>query len=437
MDVIQFETSGKKIEKDGKWIEEKSAIPKKILPSNDLQDDRLKLKYEESLKRLCEMNDINFENIPKIVQESFVISHFSLNDDDNSSFEKPDWLDMEKFKKGQAFARENFAGIFMAQLYGLLCLLCHEDGVKTLTLTKKSHTPYSALKRYVSTGERVRNWMTEDPWTEGTKANKDMQTVRRMHRAVRKKILELDYDEIDALSAIRDPYCPALPIIQKDFSNLMCPASMDYRLYRCSFSYPDRPKSINQLDMSLTAFGFMGFIILYPHEFGICSKSDEDLENFCHLWRSISYLLGVNDEANFCRGSLDDVKQRGRQYIQYYVKPSFVNIHHQWEHMLRCIFQGFSYVFVLPTFEIALLRVADIINIEMPNLYASLSYIDWIRYLFEKYIMPYVLRFAILRNMVNKYANKMLDKVINLDEAKLAKIEEKSMKTMLHASVGT
>lgn len=148
MDVIQFESSEKRIEKDDKWIEEKSDIPKKILPSNDLRDDRLKSKYEEYLKMLCEMTDINFEDIPKVVQESFVFSHFSLNDDDNSTFEKPDWFDMEKFKKGQAFARENFAGIFMAQLYGLMCLLCHEDGVKTLTLTKKSHTPYAALKRY-------------------------------------------------------------------------------------------------------------------------------------------------------------------------------------------------------------------------------------------------------------------------------------------------
>ncbi|KAK2576547.1 hypothetical protein KPH14_005223 [Odynerus spinipes] len=413
----------------------KRSMLKKIDRIIDDHKDRSKLSFEQVRKDIERTCGERFQRLPNFVQEALIFTHFP-GDHGRPITEKPDWFDMEKFKKGQAFARDNFAGIFLAQLYGLFCLISHEDGLRTLIMTKKSHTPYLAFNRYVSTAERIRNWFSEDPWREGTKANRDIQAVRRMHLNVRRKLCELDHDEFDSISTIKNPHCPALQLIRKDFVVSSFSDTIDYSTVY-SLLTANRPKSINQTDMSFTLFGFMGIIVLFPNEFGVYSESDEGLENFCHLWRSIAYLLGVEDDANFCRGSLEDVKRRSREYIDIVVKSDFQRIRPQWEHMSRCIINGFGYFFPVPSFEVTLLRVADLLSIEMPGLYASLSYWNRIRYIMNKFLFRYGLRFAFIRNIANKVVNKILDKTINLDKAERRKIEDKSSKSILHVSVGT
>lgn len=132
--------------------------------------------------------------------------------------------------------------------------------------------------------------MTEDPFTMGTQAYKNIQTVRRMHRAIRKKLCERDNKEIDAASKIQNPWCPDREIILEDFSSCPYP-TVENGFINTVFI----PKGLNQADMAATQFAFMGMIVLYPREFGVYA-SDEDIEAFCHTWRCIGYLLGIEDQ---------------------------------------------------------------------------------------------------------------------------------------------
>lgn len=132
--------------------------------------------------------------------------------------------------------------------------------------------------------------MTGELWIKGTAADRDIQTVRKMHRAIRLKFCEYSNEEIDAASEISNPNCPDRKMILEDFSSCPYPT-----VKNDCFHLLIKPTGLSQGEMSGTQFAFMGFIVLYPREFGIYA-SDEDLEAFCHLWKSIGYRLGVKDE---------------------------------------------------------------------------------------------------------------------------------------------
>lgn len=60
---------------------------------------------------------------------------------------KPDWLDMDKYRRGQKFAQDNTFGILYSQMMTCFPVFSFEDGLKTLVSTGKSDTPYDAFVR--------------------------------------------------------------------------------------------------------------------------------------------------------------------------------------------------------------------------------------------------------------------------------------------------
>jgi len=132
--------------------------------------------------------------------------------------------------------------------------------------------------------------MTEDPWTVGTRAYNDIQTVRRMHRAIRLKLCEKDTEEIEMASKIQNPWCPNRETILEDLSSCPYPT-----IENGCINILIKLTGLNQADMAATQFAFIGMILLYPQEFGIY-VSDEDMAAFCHTWRGLGYLLGIEDQ---------------------------------------------------------------------------------------------------------------------------------------------
>lgn len=120
-----------------------------------------------------------------------------------------------------------------------------------------------------------------------------------MHLDASTRVNRFDWEEMESRSAIRNPYCPALRFITDDFSTILPPDSSSAQLYAEQSKYlrtNANAKRINQSEMAYTLFGFMGLPVLYPDHFGIYPKTDEDLDNFCYVWRCIGYLLGIDEE---------------------------------------------------------------------------------------------------------------------------------------------
>lgn len=52
---------------------------------------------------------------------------------------------------------------------------------------------------------------------------------------------------------------------------------------------------VTQKDMALTQFGFIGMILVRKKELAI-KGTDEDDMAIIHFWRTIGYLLGIQDQ---------------------------------------------------------------------------------------------------------------------------------------------
>lgn len=52
---------------------------------------------------------------------------------------------------------------------------------------------------------------------------------------------------------------------------------------------------VSQRDMALTQFGFVGIILLKRKELSI-KGTEEDEKGIVHFWRTIGYMLGIQDK---------------------------------------------------------------------------------------------------------------------------------------------
>jgi len=111
-----------------------------------------------------------------------------------------------------------------------------------------------------------------------------------MHRAIRLKLCEKDTEEIEMASKIQNPWCPNRETILEDLSSCPYPT-----IENGCINILIKLTGLNQADMAATQFAFIGMILLYPQEFGIY-VSDEDMAAFCHTWRGLGYLLGIEDQ---------------------------------------------------------------------------------------------------------------------------------------------
>ncbi|EFN67112.1 hypothetical protein EAG_12674, partial [Camponotus floridanus] len=234
---------------------------------------------------------------------------FEDGDCDRPANKIPDWLDISKFYRGQQFALRYFCTLSISNLMSLLMIFSFADGLKPLILSQKSNTPYRAFKRYLSTIRRFRNWYT------------------------------MSYTK-----------CPMFQTIAKDFADT-CPLA---KSRQCPYTM-SKMKGLNQGDMSGTQFACMGLIVLYPEQFGIYNVSDEDLEAFCHLWRGLGYLLGIQDQYNFCRGSLQEIRQRTEDFIEHWVKPNLSTVTAEWEHMSISLYEGNGVISYFDNYKVFLL----------------------------------------------------------------------------------
>ncbi|KAL6435069.1 hypothetical protein ACFW04_005279 [Cataglyphis niger] len=395
---------------------------------SDLPMDFNRWTLKEQYDHLVSNTSKYFPNIPESLR--FVLpATFEDGDCGRPMNERPSWLDMDKFYRGQQFALRYICVLSISNLMGLLQIFSFADGLKPLILSQKSNTPYRVFKRYLSTISRFRNWYMSDPWCEGTQAYRDIQTVRRMHRTMRKKLCSMSDEQIDLASEISHIKCPAFKTIARDFADT-CPMA---KSRQCPYTM-SRMKGLNQGDMSGTQFACMGLIVLYPEQFGVYDASDEDLEAFCHLWRGLGYLLGIEDRYNFCRGSLQDVRQRAKDFIEHWVKPNFRSVTMEWEHMSLCLYEGINDISGFNNYKVFLFYLCNMFQLNMPRLYNSFSLSERIMYALLKFLFRYLIKLPGVLSFINVMFHKSLNQAANLGSKEHAKLKEKLSKIVPFSS---
>ncbi|XP_011696344.1 PREDICTED: uncharacterized protein LOC105455016 [Wasmannia auropunctata] len=420
-----FDSSIDSSDESNKFSDERKEFVTKCkqeLNSSKLPEHFEQWKIEKQYDHLIKNIGKYFPNIPDSLR--YVLpAIFENGDCGREANAKPDWLIMDKFYRGQRFAQRYFSMIAISNLMGLMQIFSFSDGLKPLILSQKSNTPYRAFERYLRTIKTFRNWYTSDPWCEGTPAYRDIQRVRKLHCAMRRKLCGKNFEEIDQGSKIQNAWCPVLGKITKDFAD-SCPMAKNQQ---CPYTMT-RTRGLNQGDMSGTQFASMGLIVLYPEQFGIHDASDEDLEAFCHLWRGLGYLLGIEDHYNFCRGSLKDVRQRTEDFIEHWVKPNFRTVTPEWEHMTMCLNEGVGYIAHLNNYKVLLLRLCDIFGFSMPRLYDSFSLPERMLYMLQKYLFSYIVKLPGIFSIMNAVLNSYLDQAADFGYSKRAELKKRSLK---------
>ncbi|XP_077258878.1 uncharacterized protein LOC143895546 isoform X1 [Temnothorax americanus] len=375
-----------------------------------------------------------FPNMPQSLQSTIPAAFCQLNND--RILEKlPEWMDMDKYRRGQIFVQKNYTAIAISKIMGMMYIYTFQEELKPIILGAHSHTPYLALQRYVLTIKRIFSWYSGDPWIKGTEAYKDMQVARGKHLAMRKKVCQMDHEQITAACTFANPWCLDRELLLKDFAAASPPEKFGQRHTIVNKS-PYKPKGINNADFSFTQSCFVVVPLLYPQSVGIHDATDEDLEAFCHMWKCYGYFLGIEDEYNFCRGSLEEIKQRVNDLYQYWVIPNFKELTPEWEHIIRCFVESINYWpgKLYMTFKVITLLATDTLNLNMPNSYASLNYTEWILYKFYKFLF-YAFKCLTIRNIINSMTRKSLNKAANYSAEKLEEIHEKSKKTVPDFSI--
>ncbi|KYN11140.1 PREDICTED: uncharacterized protein LOC108768418 [Trachymyrmex cornetzi] len=361
-----------------------------------------------------------FPNIPESLRNILPAIFENGDCNERRGNMKPDWLIMDKFYRGQRFAQRYFSVILMSQIMGLIQIFSYFDALKPLILSQESNTPYTAFLRYLRSIKTFRNWYTSDPWCQGTPAYRDIQRVRRLHSAMRSKLCKKSFEEIDRDSTIQNVWCPILGKVTEDFADT-CPMA---KSQTCPYTMT-RTTSLNQGDMTGTLFSCVGLVVVYPERFGIYA-SDEDLEAFCHLWRGLGYLLGIEDQYNFCRGNLQEIRQRSKDFIEHWIKPNFREVTPEWEHMTMCVFKGISYTDFPCNYKVQILYLCDIFELNMPRLYGSFNLLEKICYMLQKFILSYMINIPGVNSIINKVMNACLDRATAFKSVKHAELKKKS-----------
>lgn len=104
---------------------------------------------QEQRNWMCQSVTKYFSNVPEGLKD-YIPSVFRLIDSDRSQDKLPEWIDVDKYRRGQKFVREHYLSIIVGTLFGSIYAYTYKDGLKPIIISGNSHTPYLAFKRYSS-----------------------------------------------------------------------------------------------------------------------------------------------------------------------------------------------------------------------------------------------------------------------------------------------
>uniref|UniRef100_A0A0A9XA16 Amylopullulanase n=1 Tax=Lygus hesperus TaxID=30085 RepID=A0A0A9XA16_LYGHE len=357
-------------------------------------------------------NAPNLENLKFPSELVFLSKGLDHKIDDDVPLEKPSWYDDEKFKRGQKFANDYYGMVNYAEMITLLILFSFHGNLGPLIYTRRSDTSKKAGKRYLSTALRVLSWYEEDVWDKNSVSHKNIKMVRAYHRSTVKRMSKHSKQELEQKTRLRNVLspteikCQALATLKGEFSGT------------CPFWISELSHSgtlINQVEMSLTLFGFMGLIVLYPEKLGVIGVTEEELDGFVHLWRVLGYLLGIKDEFNLCQGPFNVVKSRCQQIIDMLFIPNLNNLTEEWEHMSRCMIEGVAMTIPGPTFETSMLHLFWITGVKSVKYRRRLKWKYIAKHYFNRFIMSCIMRFVFIRVKFNTWVkNQMRLKAVTM-----------------------
>lgn len=168
---------------------------------------------------------------------------------------QPTYFDLQRFKRAQLVLQKYNLNIGMASSAGLVLLLQLKSIYIPLIKTGKSRTVPDSYDRYTATGKYMLSLYETDFFDPSSEGWKNINLVRGMHKRIYKLMNEQNSTKNDFVW-------------------------------------------VNQYDMAITQFAFIGLFFLEPIMCGAYYISNEELSDVSYYWRIISYYLGIEERFN-------------------------------------------------------------------------------------------------------------------------------------------
>lgn len=190
--------------------------------------------------------------------------------------------------RGQAFYHKYQSSLDFANFIGVVSVVAIETIMQTLACTGKSSTPAKAYKRYVENIMYHHYFHADSPEDPKSLCYRAIKSVRRKHKH----------------------------------------GSMAAQRHNIGF--------INQRDMSLTLFSFIGFVMAKPEFFRVT----ESFKSLIHFWRVLGFVLGIEDRFNVFSGDEETVGLRSRAIIKHIFIPAIIHASPQYDEMTYAAMEG-------------------------------------------------------------------------------------------------
>lgn len=171
--------------------------------------------------------------------------------------EFPEDFDLVRFKRAQKLCKRYYTNMSISSGSGITFLVQIEPILVPLLRTGRSKTVPDLYDRYVDTARYIRDCYETNFYDKQSKGWQKITLVRAMHQRIFKLMNE-------------DPA---------------------FRL--------DEPNVwVNQYDMAITQFAFIGLFILSPDRCGAHGLCEEQLSDICYYWKLISHYFGIEQRFN-------------------------------------------------------------------------------------------------------------------------------------------
>lgn len=170
---------------------------------------------------------------------------------------KPEYFDEALFNKAQKTCLKYYTNLSMSSSTGLILLLQIRSVVVPLLITGKSRTVANLYDRYVATARYIRNCYESRFHEQDSIGWKNIVLVRSLHARIHELMKKNE-----------------------------------------RFSKAGSEVWVNQYDMAMTQFAFVGLFLTNPAKCGAYNVSDEELMDVAYMWRLLSYYFGIEERFN-------------------------------------------------------------------------------------------------------------------------------------------
>ncbi|KAK8748019.1 hypothetical protein OTU49_016275 [Cherax quadricarinatus] len=327
--------------------------------------------------------------------------------DSHNPPQPPQWLDRELFDRGREFYKRYLYCLGTSDLLSLVMTLSAERALKPLIYTGRSDTPMKALRRYFSTLLHLITWFTGDVWDPNNSAHKDILFVRSIHCKLSRTFNSSTYKEkVTAINVTKKGHKePAKSLNSAIRQDLQRVAEETLPLETA-----DTPVIyINQLDMSLTQYAFMGLIVAHPEKLGAGAATEEEIAGLIHFWRGIGWLMGVEDQYNFCSGSLVETKELCLEVERLIFIPLLAKVDWNYEHMATSLMTGINYIVPFISYPAMFRYLAYILDIPVSTFVSKTSYLHSFHYWLMRLTFSLILLVPCLLVLLNSLFLSLID----------------------------